>query len=815
MKVLRTLVENSGGYDHTVILGYNPGLRFLDRLVVPALSRQGVHNIVVAADAGAIADGLRDWAHALVGLGRSWLLWPLQARFRFHAKVIAQASDRELRVWIGSGNPTHCGYSRNGEVWARFDWRIGQPVPPAVQQAVGYIVSQLQATAVTMARRDAVRDLMGCPAIQAVQAATAGEGPRLLAAPGLLGQLADSVATTPERITVVAPYYDGTLRALAVIRERWPGAKVRLWVDPRLGNLDTRAVPPQVEAMAVRMRDRPDARVHAKAYVFEGPGWTHTWIGSANCSRAGLLGEGNEELLLGPLAGDFLSALESEPITEVDANAMRERATRADPSSSASEELISAERIGDRVRLVANTDLSARGVELKAGRLAIQTLTVTEDGDGWLTPPVSLTDKAALLLRVAGGSRWVVLEDPRHLLMVRAGGGPTAALESALGRDGLDASAVRAFIAYLEQLRDTGTSVAATALNTATTERDTERFAPDSTARSASERAQTLAMDAEIEQHRLDNLFRLVARGWSGPSEVEAGELEERPEGDEDTDDTSQIVPPTTEEIRSTTEKLDALIQRALGRRLDGRAAQLRAVRETIALVTFALLLHDKGWIRTLPDSLFELFDGLTRLALPAADGEDGITRDWFLHSMLFCAWRLSEQWLRHEARDPLQGGTYRVLRSYAPELEGLVLSRTELFRLRQGPFGGKRRLPNRTLEDIEAFCTDAIEFTVRLVAFESVLLARWDELQVEHRLVPSEEPSTLVVLRRGCGLDYGFVQGWENGRVELGVYPRVGMVDHPWTGARGGLREVMDLERMAVSLPAFEAVLDRLENIQ
>lgn len=827
-------MEKSGDFDHTVVLGFNPDPRFLDRVLVPALRRQGVRNLVVMGDAGAIAEALSTWGDGLVALGRAWLLWPASAALRFHPKVILQAGERHVRAWIGSGNPNHCGLSRNAEVWSRFDWDGRSTPAPALRDAATYVLDRMAASAITEARRGALFDLRHAASLQALHdASPAPDGAAFLAVPGpqgapLLEQIANRVGPEVLRVTVAVPYYDPQLRALDWMRRRWPSAHFRLWVDPRIGNLDVRCVPADVEVAAIQHSDRPAARVHAKVFELRTPTEVHLFVGSANCSVAALSMDGatagNAEALvhLRGARDDLLLELRTEKLSEDEARAMWERVAAESPSASTVCELVSAELVGGRIRCTTEYETESLEVQVRSAWSGSSTRSTATRYDGhWLTEDIAESARGGTCLaRIVDGVRWVAVEAPLRLTIERSGGMTPGSVEVLFGDQALTEDTIRAFFAYVDSLR---------APNSPPSEREIgssasgERRDPILTAPSAvaggpeTEGGMVDSVAVAVERYRLDGVFRLVARGWRAGSdgddgtEIETEGTELEASDAEDDPDPERRVPSAV--VAGAKEKLDRLLLRATLRQPRSEAERLRHMRERLVLLGFALMLHDQGYIRRLPGRVFELFGEVADISLPEDDDDldaDGITRDGLLHLIVFVAWRLSAQW---RVRDPLQGGTYRVLRVLAPALAAWTVSRAELRRLRSGPLGGRRRAPDVTIDEIAAFCEDAVSFACDLRSFEDALLARWSSLAQAYRLRPGAE-SELVAVRRGNRFDYGFVHEWTDRRVELGLYRCVGLEDESWNAVVGQLGSVVDLDAAAPGLEGFAATIERLRRI-
>src|SRR5207248_2553967 len=136
--------------------------------------------IVIAADAGQIAEAMQRCIGQIVHLGRRYVLAETKAANTFHPKMIVRLSPKGGRVWIGSGNLTYTGWGGNQEL--ATIWSIG----PGTEDNGGWLydvlseVGSITKSAAFLSQMDAVRSSIAW--LRASPAATT-ESPVLLGLP--------------------------------------------------------------------------------------------------------------------------------------------------------------------------------------------------------------------------------------------------------------------------------------------------------------------------------------------------------------------------------------------------------------------------------------------------------------------------------------------------------------------------------------------------------------------------------------------------------------------------------------------------------
>jgi hypothetical protein len=173
----------------------------------------------------------------------------------------------------------------------------------------------------------------------------------------LLDQIAGIVTGEIQSISVLAPYFDEDGAALTEIHRRF-GVPVTVRLQPGREGLSSIAAAALPEGIALKTIDCPEQRqtsfIHAKVFAFHRADDVVLAVGSANCSRAGLLAArhwGNAELMV-------VDSVAPKVFTELFADLVQSEATPNLPENTPSDEwevdtprlrILAARREGERL----------------------------------------------------------------------------------------------------------------------------------------------------------------------------------------------------------------------------------------------------------------------------------------------------------------------------------------------------------------------------------------------------------------------------------------------------------------------------------
>jgi len=311
-----------GGFAGAVFFTYSLNLNFFEQIIAPALDRAGCANVLIVTDPDGYNSALDLGARSLSGVGRRYVVVPLQRRGYGiqHAKLLLMAGEKRGRLMIGSGNLTHYGYGRNLELVTCFDFDAQKDSPSTRYpfQSVWKLIQSLDDD--NLLSTSASRQL----AVLREKAAWLHE---LSSEPiglqighnrntSILAQLESwrsqqvEITAPLQSLYVIAPYYDHDVDTFRRLEQEFSPQSLHLWVDPSSTNLDgqrlfqtMKNVPSAFNAFGIQGKTEKGAHrsLHAKALIgIESSGaWCLT--GSANISRPAMqrswLGGGNLELV--------------------------------------------------------------------------------------------------------------------------------------------------------------------------------------------------------------------------------------------------------------------------------------------------------------------------------------------------------------------------------------------------------------------------------------------------------------------------------------------------------------------------------------
>lgn len=307
-------IASSKDVTNAIILTYNIDFVFLQTVVLAALRSCGNPTLTVFADAQCAAESFAHQAPVLDGLGVRYRVVPVAMApgYRFHPKAVLLSGEKDATLFVGSGNLTFGGWRENAEIWLRFDATVdGSAVFGEFRQFVEEILGRVL-----------LPDAIGAELAEAFDGTTrkwlsepvAAGSPALLGRAGagrpLIDRIKDVTGTDPvDELVVCAPYFDPKGAALRALVAQALPPRTTVLCQPRGSTLTgnaVRAAGPTIDVRNVCFKHRSDsgdvrtAFVHAKFYGFVRADDVLLVAGSANCSRAALLAngeDGNAELL--------------------------------------------------------------------------------------------------------------------------------------------------------------------------------------------------------------------------------------------------------------------------------------------------------------------------------------------------------------------------------------------------------------------------------------------------------------------------------------------------------------------------------------
>jgi hypothetical protein len=299
-------------YPIAVFLTYTFDPLFFERVPLADLAIGGSRRLIIAADAGQVAEAMRRCAGQLAHLGRRYVLAETTLTNTFHPKLIAKLSPAGGQVWIGSGNLTHPGWGGNREL--ATSWRIGPD-----EEDKGRWLNRLLEAVSTLTRSttfaDQLRSIRHEVLWLSAPSTSVQQSPVLVGMPNepLAPQLADRWRGRRfDKLFLCTGSTDVDGAFLAWANRTFGIKEVIICLTPAYASFD----PAKLAKLPLDIRiipAEPKQYMHAKFYWFSGVGGNAAIVGSANCSAAAWISQnGNIELVIpydDPQAADFSSVL--------------------------------------------------------------------------------------------------------------------------------------------------------------------------------------------------------------------------------------------------------------------------------------------------------------------------------------------------------------------------------------------------------------------------------------------------------------------------------------------------------------------------
>ena len=286
-------------FDASLITTFNATLPFYEEVVLRRLQAAESRHNVVLMDSVQCA---RSWATPSLRprlAGSAYALIPMAAPGAFHPKICLLASKKRCALFIGSHNLTLSGFGFNREVTTYID--VGPDADPAHKLVLSHVWSLIREWLRTQEDKLAPSVLEAAHRIgELVPQATGVESKlsdiRLLgqsnSGPSLLEQLDRAMPAMPERVVVTGAFFDTQHALLKSLEARWPGAAIKVIIDPKTVALGGR--PKGLRSQFVDARELWSEQaahyLHAKALLLDFGGSHMLVAGSANPSRPAWLG---------------------------------------------------------------------------------------------------------------------------------------------------------------------------------------------------------------------------------------------------------------------------------------------------------------------------------------------------------------------------------------------------------------------------------------------------------------------------------------------------------------------------------------------
>jgi hypothetical protein len=305
----QNILELFGGdsrmYHSVIITCYSFDFLFFEERVLPRIRGAGMVNINIFMDAGNYEKQVIALENSQYKSKKAYSITPIKMPSAFHPKIIFSSGKDNGFLAIGSGNITNSGLSSNDEIWGAFHTYKGQGDASPLFSVVYRYLMQLAPLSygINKTKLDWIYDNSGWlkelnTKERLPTKITINENDIILLASladnSILSELINYLPKSfPDRICIVAPYYNKDGRILNVFNSKLQPKRIDVVIDERFGT-----IPYKMELASsihfhkwseVRTNTGKESpRLHAKMFQFEYDNATYLLMGSANCSSEAL-----------------------------------------------------------------------------------------------------------------------------------------------------------------------------------------------------------------------------------------------------------------------------------------------------------------------------------------------------------------------------------------------------------------------------------------------------------------------------------------------------------------------------------------------
>ncbi|HWR59144.1 MAG TPA: hypothetical protein VN328_09675 [Thermodesulfovibrionales bacterium] len=301
----------AGNYHSSFILCYSFDLAFYESIMLSSLRSIGCRNNALIVDDEKYQESLDVLSGLIAHAGQLYSITPISTRGSFHPKLILLLGDQEIALFIGTGNASLGGYSRNREIffYLKADnsedgaLRLILEAWHFIKLVIGgrpqFITSQIEMAEyetplLTVARGKAIglADIVDFPdGTRAALLTTKTKESLLYQYSSLAGE------AKAQSLTVISPFFDSGIRTIKSLIDTFDPKVVNVIVQPDSVNIYVKAIKTlrdkRIKLFSFRspfQRVAADSEpyLHAKGIFLQSKDGEHSLLGSANVTFSAL-----------------------------------------------------------------------------------------------------------------------------------------------------------------------------------------------------------------------------------------------------------------------------------------------------------------------------------------------------------------------------------------------------------------------------------------------------------------------------------------------------------------------------------------------
>jgi len=289
-----------------IITSFNVDYLYIQSSLIPALNKKDNPKLTIFADYDCATLAFNDLRKYIDGLGDRYRVFPVYLPNRpcFHPKSIFISGEERSKLAIGSGNVGYGGWINNAEIWNIYDTDVNDPkifnsyrdfitgiikyIPPN-----NHVVQEIDEAFDSSTRNWVVEGKLDHSILFSVEPSV-----------NLAKEMIDHINLDfVDKITICSPFYDPKGEAVKYFIDNIKHKEIELLIPKTGSNFSSIALKNLKAKAKIRtitfIREEHEHFIHAKFYAFQTGNTVNLFVGSANCSNAGLClhDHGNIELL--------------------------------------------------------------------------------------------------------------------------------------------------------------------------------------------------------------------------------------------------------------------------------------------------------------------------------------------------------------------------------------------------------------------------------------------------------------------------------------------------------------------------------------
>jgi len=292
-------------YHSCVITGYSYDFIYFDEIVFPILRKKGITNIIILIDASMLENALKKISTSHFKHSQAYSISSIRKTGAFHPKIVQCFSEKEGLLTIGSGNPTHGGYSANWEAWISFHvehandsktqgflktWHYVKQLSSDIRGIVNQKLSWIEEYAPWLKEIKTADSITMNPLTDGYTFAVLDN-----ARSGIYSEMTELIPSKKaEVINIHSPFFDDDLSILRLLFQTYSPEKMNIFIQPGLTVLNSKNLKNlngtldfyDINQCMASFSKAAQRYAHAKLLEIRFQNQSYFLLGSANLSKS-------------------------------------------------------------------------------------------------------------------------------------------------------------------------------------------------------------------------------------------------------------------------------------------------------------------------------------------------------------------------------------------------------------------------------------------------------------------------------------------------------------------------------------------------